>query len=51
MDCKWIVSGLGQSTSGMWIKWIDVDWNVIISRQGVHHMTQPAHFMKLMLYC
>ena len=42
MDCKWIVSGLGQSTFGRWIgglKWIDVDWNVIIGRRGVRHMT------------
>ena len=33
---KWIASGLGQFTFG---RWIDVDWNVIIGRRGVRHMT------------
>ena len=29
------------------LKWIDVDWTVIINRRGVRHMTQSVHLMQL----
>ena len=44
VDCKWIGS-VPHPLVGR-LRWIDVDWNVIIVTRGVHHMTQYAHFME-----
>ena len=32
------------------LKLINVDWNVISCRKGVHHITQSAHFVELNIY-
>ena len=29
------------------LKWIDVDWNVIIGRRGVRHMTNYVKWLRL----
>ena len=51
---KWIVNGLWVD----WVnpppvgelKWIDVHWNVIVSRRDVCRMTWSAHFVELMQF-
>ena len=29
------------------LKWINLDWNVIIGRRGIRYVTQSAHFVQL----